>query len=343
MKAAVYRGPGAVTVEDRAEPEPPGPGQVTLAVSRAAICGTDAAEWAHGPLLARPPVVLGHEFTGVVVATGAGNSPFRIGERLVCGSGLSCGRCEWCAAGRTNLCAEYATFGLNLDGGLARYVTVPDRICLAVPAGVDDTAAAMTQPLAVALHAVRRSGLRPGRSCVVIGAGGIGAFVIAAALALGADPVVALDIDDGRLATARELGVHQARSVRGADLADVIAAVTGGAGAHVIIEASGAASAPAAALAGTRRGGTVLLVGLQAALRELDLLSLTSREITVAGTLAHVCDTDLPQALELLARRPLAPLVLDRVIPLADLVRDGLRPLADGTARGKIVVDLADA
>jgi (R,R)-butanediol dehydrogenase/meso-butanediol dehydrogenase/diacetyl reductase len=316
---------------------------VTLEISRAAICGTDASEWAHGPLLAVPPVVLGHEFTGTVVAAGEGPSRFGLGDRLVCGAGASCGRCGWCTAGRNNLCIQYRTFGLHTDGGLARYVNVPQAICLPVPAGIGDTAAAMAQPLAVALHAVRRSGLQPGRSCAVIGVGGIGAFVVAAAASAGAAPLIALDIDDNRLATARHLGAHRTRNVRGADLAEVILAETDGAGAHVVIEASGAAQAPAAALTATRRGGTVLLVGLQAAPRELNLFAMTTREVNIATTQAHVCDSDLPESLRVLAQRPLAEIVLGGVIPLADLVEGGLRPLAEGTAQGKIVVDLGDA
>jgi threonine dehydrogenase-like Zn-dependent dehydrogenase len=343
VKAALYRGPGSVAVEDYPEPSGPGRGELVLRVNRAAICGSDASEWAHGPLLARPPVVLGHEFTGTVVAKGDGADRFSVGDRVVCGAGASCGRCEWCAAGRSNLCADYRTFGLHLDGGLAAYVAVPHDICLHVPEGVTDTAAAIAQPLAVALHAVRRSGLMAGRSCAVIGAGGIGALVVAAAAARGAYPLIALDIDDGRLETARQLGAHITRNVRTADLAATLVAETDGLGAHVVIESSGMAHAPAAALSGTRRGGTTLLVGLQAAPREVDLFAITAREVNIATTLAHVCGTDLPESLRLLAERPLADIVLDRVIPLADLVEQGLRPLAGGTARGKIVVDPGDA
>jgi (R,R)-butanediol dehydrogenase / meso-butanediol dehydrogenase / diacetyl reductase len=363
MKAAVYRGPGAVSVEDYPDPADPGPGELTLEISRAAICGTDASEWRHGPLLARPPVVLGHEFTGTVVATGgaatesgaagsmatrpwtvgpgaagAGAAGFAPGDRVVCGAGVSCGQCEWCMAGRTNLCASYRTFGLHVNGGLAQYVTVPQAICLPVPGGVTATAAAMAQPLAVALHAVRRSGLRPGQSCAVIGAGGIGAFIVAAAAAAGASPLIALDIDEDRLQTARTLGAATVIDARGRDLDAAILQATGGEGADVVIEASGTPGAPAAATRAARRGGRVLIVGLQAAPRELDLLSLTVREVEITTTLAHVCDVDLPEALALLERSELAPAVTERVIALDDLVAHGIEPLAGGTARGKIVV-----
>jgi (R,R)-butanediol dehydrogenase/meso-butanediol dehydrogenase/diacetyl reductase len=173
----------------------------------------------------------------------------------------------------------------------------------------------------------------------VIGAGGIGAFVVAGAAERGAEPLIVADIDEERLETARRLGAHVTIDVRGRDLAGAILEATDGEGAHVVIEASGAPHAPAAALAAARRGGRVLLVGLQSAPRELDLFSFTVREVDVATTLAHVCDVDLPESLELLARGELAQTVLDRVIPLDALVEEGIRPLAERTAKGKIVVD----
>jgi (R,R)-butanediol dehydrogenase/meso-butanediol dehydrogenase/diacetyl reductase len=110
-----------------------------------------------------------------------------------------------------------------------------------------------------------------------------------------------------------------------------------------VIEASGAPNAPAVALAAARRGGRVLLVGLQSAPRELDLLAFAVREVDVLTTLAHVCDVDLPEALQLLNDQEVAPVVLDRVIGLDALVEEGVRPLAEGTARGKIVVDVDGA
>lgn len=338
MRAAVYRGPGALGVEQVPEPGEPGRGEVVVAVRRAAICGTDSSEWAHGPLLAVPPVILGHEFTGVVEATGPEVSRVSVGDRVVCGSGISCGDCEWCRAGRTNLCASYRTIGLHVDGGLAEYVAAPARICLPVEDSVSDDAAAIAQPLAVALHAVRRSGVRRGQSCAVIGVGGIGAFIVAAAVAAGASPLVALDVDEVRLRTAQRLGATAVVDARGRSIDDAIHEALGPEGADVVIEASGVPAAPAAAIAAVKRGGRVLIVGLQSAPRELDLLTMAVREVQLSTTVAHVCDVDLPEALALLAGSDLAEVVTDKVIALDDLVEQGIQPLADGAAAGKIVV-----
>jgi (R,R)-butanediol dehydrogenase / meso-butanediol dehydrogenase / diacetyl reductase len=338
MRAAVYHGPGDIRIESVGEPGSPSDGDLLLEVTRAAICGTDSSEWAHGPLLAQPPVVLGHEFVGRVIEAGPDVDGVAVGDRMACGAGISCGECDWCRAGRTNLCAHYRTLGLHVDGGLAKYVTAPAKICRRVPDSLSDDAAATAQPLAVALHAVRRSGVEPGQSCAVLGVGGIGAFVVAGAAARGASPLIALDIDEDRLDTARRLGADVTIDARGLDLAEAILSATGGEGADVVIEATGAPHAPAAALAAARRGGRVLLVGLQSAPRELDLLGFTVREVDLVTTLAHVCDVDLPASLELLSSSDVADVVIDRVIPLEDLVDEGIRPLAEGTARGKIVV-----
>jgi len=345
MRAAVFHAPGDVRIESVPEPPPPGPGELLIKVTKAALCGTDSAEWDHGPLLARPPVVLGHEFTGEVIAAGQQAGRFAVGTRVVSGAGISCGRCEWCAAGRTNLCARYQTLGLHRDGGLAELVLSPASICRAVPAGLDDTGAAMAQPLAVALHAARRGRVGPGRGCVVIGAGGIGAFIVAAAAALGAAPLIAIDVADERLSTAARLGathtvLADTGHADGRDPVPAVLAATGRDGAHVVIEASGAPASPAAALNMVRRGGDVVIVGLHHHPFGIDLFSVATREVDLHGTLAHVCAEDLAEAVSVLARTSLAGTVLGGVIPLADLVEGGLRPLAERKATGKIVVDV---
>src|SRR3954451_10371352 len=142
MKAAVYHGPGDIRIEAVPEPKAPMGSEVVIDVSRAAICGTDSSEWAHGPLLARPPVILGHEFVGTVVAAGPDAETIAVGDRVVSGAGVSCGHCDWCRQGRTNLCASYHTLGLHVDGGLADFVKSPAAICLPVPETLTDDAAA---------------------------------------------------------------------------------------------------------------------------------------------------------------------------------------------------------
>jgi (R,R)-butanediol dehydrogenase / meso-butanediol dehydrogenase / diacetyl reductase len=339
VRAAVFHGPHDVRVEDVAEPAPAAGGEVVLEVVRAAICGTDASEWDHGPILCRPGVVLGHEFVGRVVDLGAEVTDLHVGDRVVSGAGISCGHCFWCLRRRTNLCADYRTLGLQVDGGLAEYVASPASICRLVPDACDDDAAAMTQPLAVALHALGRVAQGKDETVAVIGAGGIGSFLVAGASRRALEGrVVAIDIDAERLETASALGASETADASGHDLAQLLLELSGGAGFDIVIEASGAPLAPSAAIAGARRGGRVLLVGLHGAPRELDLTGTILREIDIFTTVAHVCDTDIPAALELLAETNIAAVTAGPRIPLDTLVEEGLRPLAERRALGKILV-----
>ena len=339
MRAAVFHGPRDVRIENVPDPEGPDAGEVILEILRAAICGTDASEWDHGPVLCRPGVVLGHEFVGSVVDIGADVTDVRVGDRVVSGAGISCSGCFWCLQGRTNLCAEYRTLGLQVDGGLAEYVASPASICRHVPAACDDDAAAMTQPLAVALHALSRVAQGSDETVAVIGAGGIGSFIIAGASRRAVDGrVVAIDIDAGRLETASALGATETADATGLDLAKLLLELTGGLGFDVVIEASGAPHAPSAAIAGARRGGRVLLVGLHGAPCEIDLTQTIVREIDIVTTVAHVCDSDIPAALELLAGSDIAAVTAGPRISLDALVEEGLRPLAERRALGKILV-----
>ena len=339
MRAAVFHGPRDVRIENIPDPSAPAAGDVVLEVLRAAICGTDASEWDHGPILCRPPVVLGHEFVGRVAEIGAGVQDVRVGDRVVSGAGISCGHCYWCVRHRTNLCAEYRTLGLQVDGGLAEYVTSPASICRLVPDACDDDAAAMTQPLAVALHALSRVAQAPDESVAVIGAGGIGSFIIAGASRRAVEGrVVAVDIDADRLATASALGASETVDASDRELSDLLLELSGGIGFDVVIEASGAPHAPAAAIAGTRRGGRVLLVGLHGEPRAISLTPMITREVDIFTTVAHVCDSDIPAALEVLAGSDVAAVTAGPRISLEALVEDGLRPLAERRATGKILV-----
>lgn len=338
MRAAVYHGQGDIRIEEILPPEEPAAGEVVVEVRRAAICGTDSSEWQHGPRLAKPPVTLGHEFAGVVVAAGPG-STLAEGTRVVSGAGVWCGACDRCRTGRTNLCEAYYTLGLSVDGGLAELVRVPTKTLVELPNTVTDDAAAVAQPFAVAIHAVRRSRITPDDVVAVIGVGGIGAFIVAAAAAQHPARLLALDVDAARLRTAEQLGADEVIDTKDADLAEVIRDQTAGRGASIVIEASGAAPVPAAALAATAIGGRLVIVGLQAGARELDLFTATVREIEVTTSVAHVCREDLPDAVDLLAHSHVADVVIERMLGLDDLVAKGIEPLANGTARGKILVD----
>ncbi|MDX6654827.1 MAG: (R,R)-butanediol dehydrogenase / meso-butanediol dehydrogenase / diacetyl reductase [Solirubrobacterales bacterium] len=352
MRAAVFHGAGDVRIEAVAAPGDPGPGEVLIAPSMAAICGTDASEFSHGPhmipLYTRHPgsghvgpLVLGHEFVGRVEAVGDGVEGIAAGDRVVSGAGVSCGECAWCRAGRTNLCASYYTLGLSAPGGLAEQVISPASICVPVPDAVADVGAAMAQPLAVAIHALDRGGVGPGQTVAVLGIGGIGGFLIGAASTRELRRLIAVDVDPGKLALASALGADDAIDARNTDVAAAIKEATAGEGADVVIEASGVPANPRVAIHATRRGGQVVIVGLQADPPPVDIFDAALREVDLIATVAHICDANLPESLSVLARTELAGEVLGEVVPMARLVEDAIAPLAEGTAPGKMVVEVA--
>jgi threonine dehydrogenase-like Zn-dependent dehydrogenase len=352
MRAAVFHGAGDVRIEAVAAPGDPGPGQVLIAPSMAAICGTDASEYAHGPHMIplhtrHPgsghvgPLVLGHEFVGRVEAVGDGVETLAVGDRVVSGAGVSCGECAWCRAGRTNLCASYYTLGLSAPGGLAEQVISPASICVPVPDAVADEGAAMAQPLAVAIHALDRGGVGPGQTVAVLGIGGIGGFLIGAASTRELRRLIAVDVDPGKLALASALGADDAIDARDTDVAAAIREATAGEGADVVIEASGVPANPSIAIHATRRGGQVVIVGLQADPPPVDIFDAALREVDLIATVAHICDSNLPESLAVLAQTELAGEVLGEVVPMTRLVEDAIAPLAAGTAPGKMVVEVA--
>jgi len=346
MLAGVLHAPHDLRVEDRPIPEP-GPTDLLVEVRYNGLCGTDATEYTKGPMMvplykAHPgsghvgPTVLGHEFIGTVVDAGADAREW-IGKRVASGAGVSCGSCAWCLAGRTNLCASYYTLGLSTDGGLAEYCTAPATVCREIPSELSDENAALAQPLAVGLHGVSRSGVRPGDRVVLLGVGAIGSFITAGLQGHDGE-VIAVDIDADRLAAANGLGATKTHLISRDATDDMVRDLIPG-GADVVFETSGVPGAITRSFGIVKRGGTVMMVGLNKAAQSLELADVVLREVDIRTTVAHVCATDIPAALELLSRRPLADVLVDRTVPLHDVVAQGLEPLAAGTAKGKILVD----
>ncbi|MEC5151889.1 alcohol dehydrogenase catalytic domain-containing protein [Cryobacterium sp. GrIS_2_6] len=346
MRAAVYHADHDVRLEEVPVPIR-APGEALLEVLRSGMCGTDATEWKAGPLTfpvqhrhpvtgQAGPMIPGHEFVGKVLEVDE-SSHFSVGDVVASGAGVSCGVCERCAEGRTNLCDRYYTLGLNTDGGMAEFVSCPESTLVLVPEGLTIDLAGLAQPLAVGLHAARRSGVRDGDRVVLIGAGAIGSFVLAGLKSLVSADVTVIDFPGARLERARRLGATRVVEA-GADAAARVAEAIGPFGADVVIEASGAPGQLNNALAMVRKGGTILQVGLPSAEQLVDIHSLVMREITVRTTLAHVCGTDLAPALGILATTNLGTELLDSVRPLDDLAEQ-LERLATGRLEGKVLFD----
>ncbi|MEY4387653.1 MAG: hypothetical protein RLY20_2936 [Verrucomicrobiota bacterium] len=267
MLAAVLHGARNIRVESCAQPELR-PGMVLLRVRRAGICGSDSHYFAHGdcgPFVPTRPFILGHEFTANVVALGEGVTAPAVGSRVTVNPARSCGFCSYCSSGRRNLCRKTIMLGSAstkppTDGAFAEFVTVRADQCHVLPPELDDGLGAMIEPLAVALHAVKRAGVVSGRHVLVMGGGPIGLLTAMTARAFGAVPVALSDIVPARRKLALDFGSDVALDPAAKNLADQVSELTSD-GFDVILEASGARPALRQAFDLIRPGGTIVQIG----------------------------------------------------------------------------------
>ena len=239
MKAAVFKGAGQLLqVEQVADPTP-SPGQLVVAVAYCGICGTDLHSTREGPAMLPCNSVLGHEFVGEVAALGSGlQAQWQIGDRVCALPFISCGHCAACLSGRPFECANLACIGVNTPGGFAEYVTTSECNTMKLPDQLSTRDAALIEPLAVGLHAVRAGGLQAGQRVLITGAGPIGLAVALWARFMGARDVVVSEPATDRRALALSMGAT-AVVQPGDNLAEQFADVAGGP-AELLFECVGA-------------------------------------------------------------------------------------------------------
>jgi len=262
MRAALLYGIKDLRVEDISVPEV-GPGEVLVRVRAATTCGTDVKIFQRGYIsgVIQIPTVFGHEWAGEVVEVGEGVTWLREGMRIRAGNSAPCLRCKMCQKGRYNLCEDM----MWLWGAYAEYIKVPPRMVILntqeIPPHVTYEEAALTEPLACALHGIEKAGVGLGDTVAIIGAGPIGLLHLLLAKTMGAERVLISDMVDERLQLAQELGADEVVDVRREDFVERVRQLTDGCGADVVIEAIGLPATWEQALHMVSRGGTVLEFG----------------------------------------------------------------------------------
>jgi len=281
-------GPGHVGLREVPEPSA-GPGQVKIRVAVAGVCGSDLHILRYDiKLNLRPPVVMGHEFSGVVEEVGEGVDGFKRGDRVSSETTFSsCGICRHCRDGNYNLCSEKELIGYVHDGCFAPYCVVPAERVHRLPENVSLEEGALCEPLACCTHAVlERTCVRSADTVVIAGAGSIGLLCAQVARARGAKVLLSGTDDDAeRLRVAEGLGVERTINVMRENTKAIIDAETGGEGAEVFLECSGGAAAPGTGLALLRRGGHFCQVGLFGKPVELDFELVAYKELAVTGSI----------------------------------------------------------
>lgn len=339
MNALVLHAVNVARHEQIPKPEP-GPGQVRIRVGFCGVCNSDMARFfGKGPYSF--PLVCGHEFAGLVDSVGAGVKTFARGDRVAVFPLLWCGRCGACERGQYTQCTDYDYLGSRSNGAFADYVVAPARNLLRVADRVSLEEAAMIEPAAVALHALRRTGRTMlGSSIAVFGAGPIGLMVAQWARAMGTAKVILIDLVAEKLDLARNCGFEHVLDLRTSDPVTAIETLTGGRGADVCVDAAGVPQASLQALRAVNHGGTVVLLGNPTGDVSLpaELISrLMRREVQIVGTwnsdyAAFGEDDDWHRALNAMASGTIdvKPLVTHRV-PLEGAI-EALQMMRDRTA-----------
>jgi len=330
MKAAVYRGNRSLSLEQVPDPEA-GPGEVVVKVAACGVCHTDLHYTDHGVATAKkPPIILGHEASGVIHQIGEGVTGWKEGDRVLLPAVLTCGTCELCRLGRENICLNMKMFGNHVDGAFAEFVRAPAKDAVSLPPDLPlEESCVIADAASTPYHAVtHRAQVRPGERVVVFGCGGVGINAVQFAAAAGAS-VVAVDLDQAKLDIARELGaseVVQARDEK--DVVKRVKALTSG-GADVALECIGNPVTIRQAAESIRRGGRVVVIGYCDKPVELNVGRIMFFEQQVIGSLG--CrPVDYPRIVAMASARRIriGPLVtgrfpLDRVNEAFDALRSG--------------------
>lgn len=324
MKALVLQEYKKFTCQEVPAPQPAAD-EVLVAVRACGICGSDVHGMDGSTGRRRPPIIMGHEAAGVIAAVGAGVRNWSTGDRVTFDSTIFCGDCEFCRRGEVNLCDNRRVLGVSCedyrrDGAFAEFVAVPQRVLYRLPDGLSFEHAALVEPFAIALHAIRRAPVTLNDTVLVVGAGMIGLALTQALRHTGCGRLICVDVAEEKLALAKKFGATDVVNSAKENAVEALQRLTGGRGADVAFEAVGLTATVDMAARSLRKGGMLALVGNVAPKIEFPLQVAVTRELSVHGTCASA--GEYPAVLDMLARGALQP----------DALISACAPLSEGAA-----------
>lgn len=299
MKQAVMTRPGVIEYRDIPRPQA-GSGEVLVQVRRIGVCGSDIHVF-HGLHPYTPyPVVQGHEVSGVVAELGEGVSGLALGDTVTFTPQVTCGTCYPCTHGMEHICESLKVMGFQTGGAAQEFFPVPVEKIIKLPASISLDQAALTEPVAVGVHAIRRVGGVEGQNVLVLGAGTIGNLLAQSARALGARKVMITDLSPYKLERASACGFECVVNPHEANLEQALLDCFGPDRADVIFECVGAEETITQAVSLARKGTTIVVVGVFGKKPPIDIGLVQDRELTLRGTLMYQ-KVDFEQAVELMA------------------------------------------
>jgi L-iditol 2-dehydrogenase len=303
MKALVLKEYRQFALEDFPVPTPQSD-EVLVRVRACGICGSDVHGMDGSSGRRIPPIVMGHEAAGAIEEIGSAVTSWKKGDRVTFDSTVSCGECWYCRRGEINLCENRRVLGVSCGeyrrhGAFAEFVAVPQRILYRLPDNLSFEQAAMVEAVSVAVHAVERTPLTLNSAVAVIGTGMIGLLVVQVLRARGCGKIIAIDLEESKLALATRLGATHTIKAGETDLQEKIRALTNGRGADAAFEVVGLSPTVKTAIESVRKGGSVTLVGNLKPQVDLPLQAVVTRELSLIGTCASA--GEYPACLDLIA------------------------------------------
>jgi L-iditol 2-dehydrogenase len=287
----------AVEIRQIPEPPAPGPNEVVLEVRAAGVCGSDLHMWHENhSWKIKLPLVLGHEFCGVVADVGANVNGFKVGDRVACETAAQvCNQCIYCLTGNYNLCPNRLGYGALADGAFTRYVTARPQILHHIPDNVPFEHAALTEPICVAYNALveKTSSMKPGDTVVIQGPGPIGIMALLVTRLRGASTIIVLgtDRDQHRLDVAAELGATHAINIQRENVTDLVRSMGDGFGVDLVVDCTGVSIALKQAMELVRPNGTITKIGWGPEPLGYSLDPLVGKAVTLQGSFSHTYST----------------------------------------------------
>lgn len=296
--------------------------EVLVEVKACGICGSDVHGMDGSSGRRIPPIIMGHESSGVIAKLGGGVSGWKVGDRVTFDSTVYCGNCWYCKRGDIHLCDNRRVLGVSCEeyrrhGAYAQFVAVPERILYAIPDDLPFERAALSEPVSIAAHAVHRTKISIGDTAVVAGTGMIGLLVVQLLRHVGCRNIIAVDLEESKLSLAKRLGATHGLNPKSCDAVDEVMKLTGGRGADIAFEVVGIGATLDIAIRSVRKGGIVTLVGNLTAKDEFPHQAVVTREITLNGSCAS--QGDYPAAIELIRSGAIdADAFISSTAPLAE-------------------------
>lgn len=290
MKAAVFHGNKKIVTEER-ELRALNEKEVLVRVKAAGICGTDVHIYhgEKGSAEVTPPVILGHEFAGIVEAVGEGVTLTKVGDHVALDPNMYCGSCLPCRMGRKQNCEHLYALGVNTDGGFAEYCIAPESQCFVVKPEVDFKVAAMAEPISCVVHGIDNAGIKAGQSVLVIGGGAIGLLMVQMAKISGASTVILSEPIEMRRKIGLEVGADATIDPTSEDVCEKIREILGREGADVVVECVGRPFAVEQAFKAAGFRGTVLIFSVPKVddTAKLPLFDVYRKELNVVGSMIN--------------------------------------------------------